>query len=250
MMGAMSTPRILIVGATSGVAQALASAFARRGYELVLAARDETRLAEIARDLAIRANSAAIPCMRFDAADTDSHAALAEAVLGLKIDGCVIACGAMFAQEDCETDFALCERTIAANYLGLVSICNQLVAGYRERGHGFISCITSVAGDRGRQSNFVYGSSKAGMSAYLEGLRNRLHPEGILIQTIKLGPVDTPMNIGVERTPFMISAERAAESIVASLEKRRDVAYIPLIWLPIMAIIRLLPTALFKRLKL
>lgn len=246
----MSTPRILILGATSGVAQALAAAFAKRGYDLVLAARDETRLAGIARDLEIRKNSAAIPCLRFDAADTDSHADLAKTVLEMQIDGCVIACGAMFAQEDCETDFALCERTIAANYLGLVSICNQLVTGYRERGFGFISCITSVAGDRGRQSNFVYGSSKAGMNAYLEGLRNRLHPEGILVQTIKLGPVDTPMNIGAERTPFMISAEHAAERIIVNLEKRRDVAYIPLIWLPVMAIIRLLPTALFKRLKL
>lgn len=246
----MSTPRILILGATSGVAQAIAKACVARGYELVLAARDETRLAGIARDLEIRANSASIPCLRFDAADTESHTELIKAALQQRVDGAIIACGAMFAQEDCETDFELCERTIAANYLGLVSVCNLLVAGYRERGHGFISCITSVAGDRGRQSNFVYGSSKAGMNAYLEGLRNRLHPEGIFIQTIKLGPVDTPMNIGVERTPFMISAERAAEAILRSLELRRDVAYIPLIWLPIMTVIRCLPTAIFKRLKL
>lgn len=249
-MPSMSTPRILILGATSGVAQAIARVCMARGFELVLAARNEGRLAEAARDLEIRANAAAIPCLRFDAADTDSHGALAADVLGRKIDGCIIACGAMFAQEDCEADFDLCERTIAANYLGLVSICNRLAMAFRERGHGFISCITSVAGDRGRQSNFVYGSSKAGMNAYLEGLRNRLHPDGIFIQTIKLGPVDTPMNIGVESTPFMISTERAAELIIRNLELRRDVAYIPLIWLPIMAVIRCLPTAIFKRLKL
>ena len=110
--------------------------------------------------------------------------------------------------------------------------------------------ITSVAGDRGRQSNYIYGAAKGGLDRFLQGLRNRLHRAGVAVVTLKPGFVDTPMTAGMDQGPLFVSARRAGRAVHRAIERRRDVAYIPWFWRPIMAIIRALPEPVFKRLRL
>lgn len=244
--------KILVLGATSGVAQAFCRAALRRGYTPVLAARSLERVQLVARDLEIRAGQTGIACVEFDAAAFDTHDGFVRAALARgPFAGCFVACGAMHEQSLAEADWKLSREMIDANFTGIVSVLNRLAPLLAAaEGGAFISCITSVAGDRGRSSNFIYGATKAGLNAYLEGLRARWHARGLFVQTIKLGPVDTPMNAGVARTPFMVSADAAAEKILRALEARREVAYVPGRWAVIMLVIRLLPRFVFKRMKL
>lgn len=243
--------RILVIGATSGVGQAFCDRALDLGFRLTLAARTIDGAIRVARDLEIRKQVASIPVLMCDVADASSHAAFVESAM--KHDdlvGCFVACGVMHEQEACEAEWALAAETIACNYTGTVSLVARLAPVLAEAEGGFISCLTSVAGDRGRQSNYLYGSTKAGLNAWLEGLQNSFFAAGLLVQTIKLGPVDTPMNTGVERAPFMISPERAARAIHDAIRRREQVVYVPRKWAAIMAVIRMLPRWLFNRLKL
>ncbi len=242
--------KILVLGATSGVAQAFCREALSRGWSLILAGRNGERLKILARDLEIRSGSETISCLDFDATRFETHSAfLKEALAFGPIAGCFVACGVMHEQAQAETEWALSEEMMACNYTGIVSVLNPLARHFAAEGQGFISCLTSVAGDRGRRSNFIYGSTKAALNTYLEGLRAQLHASGVLVQTIKLGPVDTPMNSGVARPPFMISADAAAHSILNALERRAEVVYVPARWSIIMLVIRLLPRWIFKRVK-
>jgi decaprenylphospho-beta-D-erythro-pentofuranosid-2-ulose 2-reductase len=218
----------------------------------VLAARNREHVQLIARDLEVRAGKPGIAHLPFDAAACDTHDDFVRAAMALgPFAGCFIACGAMHGQDAAEADWQLAQEMISVNYTGVVSVLNRLAPLLAAQdGGAFISCLTSVAGDRGRPSNFIYGSTKAGLNAYLEGLRARWHARGLRVQTVKLGPVDTPMNTGVTRVPFMVSADVAAEQIFAALAARREVAYVPRRWAVIMWVIRLLPRAVFQRMKL
>jgi len=243
---------ILVLGATSGIAGAFCRLGKAQGYRFILAGRNEGKLKILADDLFVRTGSAPLGLLSFDVRDTKHHPLFFDRVMEIcpDLDGCFVACGVMFSQKECQKDFELCRETIETNYLGLISILNVLADFFEKKKQGFISCITSVAGDRGRGSNYIYGSAKAGLSVYLQGLRNRLHPLGILVQTVKAGPVDTAMTRGLKDLPFLVSPERVAKDILKGLSKRVDVLYTPSIWGGIMGLIRILPESIFKRLKL
>ena len=240
----MKKGTILILGATSSIARAAAFEWAKRGHPLLLASRDKRELARIASDINIRFD---VPCEAryFDAIDTDSHSSFFES-LEKTFDGALVAFGLLGKQ----TTFEEQHRQIAVNYLGAVSSLTHLSALFSKQKKGFIVGISSVAGDRGRQSNYVYGSAKGALSIYLDGLRNKLHPFGVHVMTVKLGFVDTAMTFGMPRLFLVAHPEDVGKQIVKAIDKKKNVVYIPCFWKWVMMIIKAIPETLFKRLKL
>lgn len=246
--------RVLILGATSGIARALARVLAEKHASLVLAGRRVEELMKDAKDLQIRTGAPA-RAIRFEALDFDSHAAFfdeAEEAAGGDLDGVVLAYGYMTEQSRTEQSFEEARRTLDVNFTSAVSILNVVANAFEARGHGWIAAISSVAADRGRQSNYMYGASKAGLSAYLQGLRNRLHKSGVHVLEVKPGFVDTPMTQGLvdPASPLVAAPEQVARSIEGAIRARRNVLYTPWFWRGIMTTIRSIPESIFKRLKL
>ncbi|XAM01267.1 SDR family oxidoreductase [Phycisphaeraceae bacterium D3-23] len=241
-----STQRVLIVGATSGIARAVAHRLASRGYALVLAARDSEAIDRDAADLRVR-HQVEVETRPFDALDFDSHAALAD---GLELCAAVVCHGVMLSNEVAAADIHDHRRMIDINYTSYASVLEVLATYFEEKGDGVIAAISSVAGDRGRPSNYCYGATKAAVSAYLSGLRGRLRPKGVAVLTIKPGPTDTPMTHGLKAKGPTATPEAVAKQIVKDIEKRRSIGYTPRKWWPIMTIIRAIPEWVFKRLSL
>ncbi|MBX6395068.1 MAG: SDR family oxidoreductase [Alicyclobacillaceae bacterium] len=243
---------VVVLGAGSGIARALAAELAREGCRLVLAGRDPEELAALAGDLRVRfgAEARVVP---FDALDVDGHESFFRDCLaagGGEVEGVVLAYGYLGDQKRAERDFAEARRIIETNYTSCVSILH-IFAGYlEERRRGWICAFSSVAGDRGRQSNYVYGSAKGGLSLYLQGLRNRLAKSGVRVLTVKPGFVDTAMTFGKEGMVLVASPERVARDVMKALKGSRDVVYVPWFWRWIMAAVRAVPERLFKRLSL
>lgn len=247
---AVLTRGVVILAATSAIARAMANEFAARDYALILAARDMEDAEAIAQDLRVR-HEAVVNAMHWDAADFDSHADFVEQCLerlGGKLEGVVMVSGFQEDQKRAESDWESSKRSIDVNLTGAISVLNRFANRLEGQGRGFIIGISSVAGDRGRQSNYMYGAAKAGFTAYLEGLRNRLFHVGVHVLTVKPGFVDTKGTYG--EVPFAADPKAVGRSIVRALEKRRNVIYVPWFWRYIMLIIRLVPEAVFKRLKM
>lgn len=241
---------VLILGATSAIARGTAMAFAARGDNLYLASRDAEELQRIAADLRVR-YGVTVHYSLFDAAATASHPAFFQQVLHTmqQLDGVVLAFG-LLGDQQAAREFALAEKIIASNYTGAVSILG-LCANYLEPlKRGFIIGISSVAGDRGRQSNYVYGSAKGALSLYLQGLRNRLYPSGVRVITIKPGFVDTAMTFGLPGLFLVASPQDIGKNIVRTLSKSADIVYLPGFWRFIMLIIKHVPEFIFKRMKM
>lgn len=251
----MTTPprSVLVLGATSAIARASAQAFARHGYDVVLAAQDSAENERLAADIRVRFG---VQChaIAFDALDFDAHPAVLEAstqALGALPGGVLLCFGYMAEQADCQKDVAKARRTIDVNFTGAVSILELFAAAFEARGGGFLGVLSSVAGDRGRQSNYIYGSSKAGLTAYLQGLRNRLFKAGVTVTTIKPGFVDTKMTYGLPLPgPLVASPAQAGEAIFAAVSTGRNVAYVPFFWRYIMLIIKSIPEWQFKKMGL
>jgi decaprenylphospho-beta-D-erythro-pentofuranosid-2-ulose 2-reductase len=246
--------KVLILGATSGIARALGRVLAERQVELVLAGRRLSDLERDAADLGIRGGTRA-RAIAFEALDFDGHAAFyrrAQDLAGGPFDGVVLAYGYMTDQDVTEKDFAEARRTVDVNFTSALSILNVVANDMEERRSGWIAAISSVAGDRGRQSNYTYGASKAGLSAYLGGLRNRLHASGVHVLEVKPGFVDTPMTQGLldPNSPLVASPETVARAIDRAIRARKNVVYTPWFWRGIMTTIRSIPESIFKRLKL
>ncbi len=241
---------ILVLGATGGIARAFCWLALQRGYGLILAGRDKDALERMAKDISIRTDGSIIPCVLFDVCKTETHETCLEDVFELdsNLEGVFITCGIMPTQEECESDFTLCDTMIRSNFTGLVSIMNLLAKHFEKQKSGFLSCVSSIAGDRGRSKNYIYGATKAALSLYLEGLRLRL--AGILVQTVKPGPVDTPMTKGLDKLPFLTTPEKVAKDILNAIEKRKTLVYTPWIWFPIMTLLCHIPNFLWKRMKL
>lgn len=241
---------LLILGANSDVALALARKFAEaEKAHITLASRNQDLLRKKAQDLAIRYQVPAIPRF-FDADDCKSHAGFYQS-LDPKPDGVILAFGYLGDQQKAQQDFEEAAKMVKTNFLDAVSILEVIAADFQRRGHGFIIGISSVAGERGRQSNAIYGASKAGLTAYLSGLRNRLHRHNVRVMTVLPGFVRTKMTEHLD-LPERLLAEpaEAAEDIYGAYRKKRDVVYTKWFWKWIMHIIRLIPEPLFKRLKL
>jgi short-subunit dehydrogenase len=243
--------RILIIGATSAIAQEFARIAAGRGSELFLVARKADRLNILAADLKAR-GAGKVATLVADANDFEQNTSLAKgavAELG-GLDAVLIAHGVLGDQRASERDFRLAEAEYKTNFLSVVSLMTTLAAYFEDKKRGVLAVISSVAGDRGRQSNFIYGSAKGALSLYLAGLRNRLYPSGVAVLTIKPGFVDTPMTAHLKKGLLFASPGKVARDIYRAMEKRRDVLYTPGIWFWIMFIIRMVPERIFKRLKL
>lgn len=252
MTGKYDTGSVLIIGATSAIAKAFAQEAMREGYSLLLAARNCEKLEEVIHELRCVDSSVTLIGLEFNALKPNTHHDFFQKVLQHAPDltGCFIACGVMFPQEQCDADWHLCAETIACNYTGLVSIMQIMAAHFKERRMGFISCITSVAGDRGRRSNYLYGSSKAALNTYLQGLRSAVYPYGVLVQTVKAGPVESPMSLRAKHAPFKVQAVKVSGPILKAIRRELDIVYVPWFWRYIMLIIRLIPEFFFKRLPL
>jgi len=241
---------VLILGATSAIARGAAHAFARRGHGLYLAARDHDELDRLAADLRIR-HGVGVRTGLFDADAIDSHAAFFQRVVDEcgDVQGMVIAFGYM-GDPSAVRRYPESIRVITRNFTGAVELLERCADYFAERHQGFLVGISSVAGDRGRQSNYVYGAAKGGLSLYLQGLRNRLAPERVQVITVKPGFVDTAMTFGMPGLFLVASPEFVGEQIARAVDRSRDIVYIPWFWRYIMLIIRHIPEALFKRLKL
>jgi decaprenylphospho-beta-D-erythro-pentofuranosid-2-ulose 2-reductase len=242
---------VLVVGATSSIARALAGRFAERGARLHLVGRDGAELGRIAADLHVR-HGAVVSCGRLDVHDRESHrAAVQDALRQLgTFDTAAVAVGELGDQRRSERDPEHALEIIDANYAGPVSILTEIANVMEDRGRGRLVCLLSVAGERGRPTNYVYGSAKGGLDIFLEGLRARLFKKGVRVTSIRLGFVDTKMTFGQAGLFLVASPQRAAASVLRALDRRRDVAYVPGFWRPVMFAIRSLPRPLFKRMSL
>ncbi|NOY53558.1 MAG: SDR family oxidoreductase [Deltaproteobacteria bacterium] len=238
---------LLIIGAKSDIARAVALEYARHGWDLILAARDagET-LAPLVADIGVRTGRRA-EARELDILDFDSHEAFYEG-LGEKPLGVVSAVGFLGDQERAEHDPVEARRIINTNYTGVAGLLDIVAGDLERRREGFIIGISSVAGDRGRGSNYIYGSAKAGLTAYLSGLRNRLYGAGVHVMTVKPGFVRTRMTAGMNLPSLLTSTpEAVARSIYRGQQRRRNVIYTHWIWRYIMMLVEAAPESLFKR---
>lgn len=257
MDGAHASPSsggtILIFGATSPVMRALTREYAAERRPLVLVGREAAELDSIAADLRVRYGSRVdvrvLDVLEVAAGSQSVEALLAE--VGNDLAGAVVAVGHLGpSQAEASRDWREAKRILEVNFVGCVAVLEPLARRLEEIGSGFIAVLSSVAGDRGRQSNYLYGASKAGLSAYLSGLRNRLFRAGVHVVTVKPGFVDTPMTYGKPGVFLVASPSSVARGIRIAVEKRRDVVYLPWFWRWIMLVIRAIPERIFKRLRL
>jgi short-subunit dehydrogenase len=240
---------VLILGAKSDIANAVAKRFAREGFDLYLAARDSSELEPVCKDLSVRHGIRA-ESLEFDVVDYKGHKASYEAINEKPI-GAICVVGYLGDQELAQMDFKEAEKILDTNYKGCVSILNVIASDLEARREGFIIALSSVAGDRGRQSNYLYGSAKAGLSAYLSGLRNRLQKAGVHVMTVKPGFVNTAMTEGMGLPPILTAEPmEVADDIYKAFQKKKDVLYTKWFWRYIMLIIRNIPERVFKRMKM
>jgi len=241
-------PLWLVLGASSSVARAFIRLAATGGAALILAGRDLADMELSAADARLR-GAARVEVRRFDAADGASHAAFVAALPARPLN-VLLAFGLLHPQEAIDREPALAAQVIAVNYQGAVSILARLEPLLAAAGQGAVVVLSSVAGDRGRPSNFVYGSAKAGLNVYLQGLRARLSHRGVSVTTIKAGFMDTAMTYGLPGMFLVASPEDAARACLDAAEKKRNLLYFPHFWWLIMGIIKAIPETIFKRLKL
>jgi decaprenylphospho-beta-D-erythro-pentofuranosid-2-ulose 2-reductase len=243
--------RILIMGATSAIAEAAGRQFARRGDSLFLVARNAQRLQAVVDDLRVR-GAHMVHGYVLDAADIDGYPALLEAAVAKMdgIDAALIAHGTLSDQTACQSSISLLLHDFTTNALSFMALCTYLANHFEIQRHGVIAVISSVAGDRGRRSNYVYGSAKAAVTAFASGLRQRLYSKGVRVVTIKPGFVSTPMTAPFKKGALWASPQTVAASIVRAIDRGSPVVYTPWFWRPIMSVIKALPEFIFRRLTL
>jgi short-subunit dehydrogenase len=246
--GAVQRP-MLVLGATSAIAMATMRIYAVRGTTFYLVARNPEKLAVVAADLKVRGAAEVYACAQ-DLDDTDQHPAILEDA-HQKLQGigvAFIAHGVLGEQEAAEGDYRLAEKILHTDLLSPVSLITWLANYFAARGSGTIVAISSVAGDRGRRTNYVYGTAKAGLSTFLQGVRNRVDRAGVNVITVKPGFVATPMTAHLEPGILFANPAAAADGIARAIDGHKDVVYVPGFWRAIMTIVRMVPEGIFKRL--
>lgn len=240
---------VLVIGARSDIALAIARTFARSGADLILAARSASRLEADATDLRVR-YQVGVALVELDVLAVDGHAAFINGLERLP-DVAVCAVGLLGDQAVSEKDAGAARLVMDTNYIAPALLLGDIANRMEQRGFGMIVGISSVAGERGRASNYIYGSAKAGFTAFLSGLRARLARKGVRVITVKPGFVATRMTAGME-LPEILTAkpEEVADGVSKAIHRHNDVVYVRRIWAVIMAIIRGLPEALAKRLRI
>ena len=237
----------IILGATSSMARALARALAARGDGLLLAGRDLEDLQRLASDCALRGARLAEP-HAFDARDPATFGPLIDRARAEDgILNAAVFVGSMPEQAAIDADPALIDGTVVDSFAGPARFLQALAPEIERRGAGCVVGVGSVAGDRGRIGNYVYGAAKAGFAAYLSGLRNRLTRAGGHVVTVKPGFVDTAMTWGIEGMFLVAPPEKVARDILRAVRRKRNVIYTPFFWRFIMLIIRNIPESVFKR---
>ncbi|MGI9336520.1 MAG: SDR family oxidoreductase [Gammaproteobacteria bacterium] len=239
---------VIVFGATSAIAEATARRYAARGAALFLIARNDPALDAMAADLRLR-GAVKVDTHCSDLVNYAEHDALLDAATAFldRIDVVLIAHGTLPVQRVCEESVADAREAFEVNALSVLSLLTLLAKRMQAQRSGTLAVISSVAGDRGRASNYVYGAAKAAVSTYLEGLRQRVHGDGVHVLTVKPGFVATPMTAHLPQGPLFSTPDAVARGIVRAIDKRRDVVYLPWFWCPIMLVIRLLPGSLLKR---
>jgi short-subunit dehydrogenase len=243
--------RVLIIGATSAIAAETAKAYAEDRARLFLTGRNAGKLASVRDDLRVR-GATQVDTEVLDVSQISRHREVIEAAIGTLggLDVALIAHGTLPDQAGCQQRVADTSEALHVNFIATIALLTELANYFEAQRNGCIAVITSVAGDRGRQSNYVYGAAKGGVERFLQGLRNRLYRSGVAVVTIKPGFVATPMTAGMKQSPLAASARRVGRSIYRAIEHRRDVVYIPWFWRPLMIVIKSLPERIFKRLQL
>ncbi len=240
----------LILGGTSTIARTFARKVADRGDSVLLAGRDQDDLRATAADCAMR-GSVIAEALKFDARDPRTFDDLI-ARAG-DIDGTLsiaVFVGSMPPQDEIDENPGLIGGTVTDSFTGPAELIHRLAPLLEEKRAGVVIGVGSVAGDRGRLGNYVYGASKAGFHAYLSGLRNRLGRSGVHVVTVKPGTVDTAMTWGMDKLPFLAPPDKVASDILNAADKKKDVLYTPFIWWPVMTIIKLIPERVFKKLEI
>lgn len=243
--------KILIIGATSAIANETAKLFAKDGAELFLVGRSGDKLQAIEADLKVR-GAVSVASHKLDFTQLTGYEEMIDAAINMLggMDAVLIAHGTLPDQKECEQSPEKMLEEYTVNCTSFLKLLTLLGNYFEKQGKGTIAVITSVAGDRGRQSNYVYGSAKGAVSLFLQGLRNRLASKGVNVLTIKPGFVDTPMTADVPKNPLFASAQKVAKGIYSAMKSGKDVVYLPGFWKIIMGIIKSVPERIFKGLKL
>ena len=243
--------KILILGATSAIAQATARNFAADGDRFYLVARNPDKLAAVAADLHVR-GAPHVDTHAADLNDCEQHDSLLQhATASLDgLDIALIAYGTLGNQPAGQQSYVQTEQELRTNFLSVVSLLTLLANQCETQRHGCLAVISSVAGERGRQSNYIYGTATGALRLFLQGLRNRLTQAGVTVITIKPGFVDTPMTAALPKNALFASVETVGAGVYRAILKKKDIAYVPGFWRWIMLIIRLIPEQIFKRLGL
>ncbi len=242
---------ILILGATSAIAQAAARIWAEEKCSFLLVARNALKLEAVANDLSSR-GAPAVHCITSDLDNIQGHSALMQEVLEKlnDIDIALLAYGVLGSQQEGEDEFSKANEVLTTNFLSPCSLLTHLANYFESRKKGAIAVIGSVAGDRGRGSNYIYGSAKGGLALFTQGIRSRLAKVNVSVLLAKPGFTDTPMTAHLPKGILFSSADTVAEGIVESVRHKRDVVYLPWFWRLIMLIIKLIPESIFKKTKL
>jgi short-subunit dehydrogenase len=240
----------IILGATSAMARAFARELAAEGAALVLCGRNIGELGALAKDAEIR-GAALAEALAFDTSDTATFAPIVErAEASDKVVNIAVFAGSMPPQGEVEADPTRLAGVVTDNYAGPAELLLRLAPVLEKHGKGLVIGVSSVAGDRGRLSNHVYGSAKAGFTTFLAGFRNRMARVGVHVLTVKPGFVDTAMTWGVPGMFLVAQPEQVAETVLHAARKKRNSIYVPSFWFIIMTIIRLVPEFIFKKLKI
>ena len=245
----MTKAPVLILGARSDIGQAIARAFAAEGHPIQLAARQPETLEALRADMELRHN-VTVTAHEFDALATDTHESFVTALPDLP-EVAVSVVGYMGEQDENERDLQAAARVMRSNFEGPASILAALANAFEARGSGTLVGVSSVAGDRGRATNYVYGSAKAGFTAFLSGLRNRLAKKGVHVVTVLPGFVATQMTAGMD-LPEKLTAQpdEVGAATLNAVQKGRNVIYVRRIWWLVMLIIRNIPEMIFKKLSI
>ena len=241
--------KILIIGATSAIAHETAKFFARDGAELFLVGRTAEKLEDVSNDLKVR-GAKRTETFLLDLSDLVRHQEMIQTAIETLggLDMVLIAHGTLSDQQLCQQSAAKTLEELTTNFMSVISLLTILANYFEQQKRGCIAVVSSVAGDRGRRSNYVYGTAKGGVSIFLQGLRSRLSTSGVTVVTVKPGLVDSPMTASLKKGLLFAQPAKVGKGIYKAMMKGREVVYLPWFWRPIMAVVRSLPEPIFKKL--